>query len=409
MIIILWPAKEWRTKERWCHISRPSLMWAVHHRHDHHDHLHLHHRHHDHHQKIFIFFDKMIIVMIVKLPIFTKIWLTQVGTDSEGEIDEIFFIWPTTLVRRISFNIFFKKTFFFAGAQDRQREPVLQHERERFLEKALRDCRSSWRGDRANWKFNPGDFSETSTTMIKRFSPRLGPLTFPTRCCGVTVSSTYSTSSIPSPSTKLTTLHSTQFIGGKHSLNFNRAPVSGLRCRQRARRQKIVVRSRTRSWKDWRWGWEVRRRCWEAPRRCSAPQEAWGDQLLVRANCFRFLKPPHAGEKLELVCVFAFSETFHLQGKNNSDEERHKGAELCWDPSHRLTLGHWDNLGSPEKTWQGRENLENPENRDRIMMRTPGTQFSKDRLWHKFKCSKFNFTLSWNWNVPLLPSHLWTK
>ena len=156
--------------------------------------------------------------------------------------------------------------------------------------------------------------------------------------------------------TKLITLHSTQFIGGKHSLNFNRALVSGLRCQQRARRQKIVVRSRTRSWKGWRWGWEVRRRCWEAPRRCSAPQEAWGDQLLVRANCSRFPKPPHAGEKLELVCVFAFSETFHLQGKNNSDEERYKGTELCWDPSHCLILGQpgepWENLTGPRKPWK---------------------------------------------------------
>ena len=28
----------------------------------------------------------------------------QVGTDSEGEIDEIFFIWPTTLVTNIPFG-----------------------------------------------------------------------------------------------------------------------------------------------------------------------------------------------------------------------------------------------------------------------------------------------------------------
>ena len=46
------------------------------------------------------------------------------------------------------------------------------------------------------------------------FSSRRVPPTFPTRCCGVTALSTCSTSSIPSPSTKLTTLHSTQFIGG---------------------------------------------------------------------------------------------------------------------------------------------------------------------------------------------------
>ena len=37
--------------------------------------------------------------------------------------------------------------------------------------------------------------------------------TFRTRYCGVTALSISSTSSIPSPSTKLTTLHSTQFTG----------------------------------------------------------------------------------------------------------------------------------------------------------------------------------------------------
>ena len=179
MMIILWPAKEWLTRERWCHISKPSLMWALHHRHDHHDHLHLHHRHHDHHQKIFIFFDKMIIVMIVKLPIFTKIWLTQVGTDSEGEIDEIFFIWPTTLVRRISFNIFFKYIFLCRCTRSTARARSTAWAREIswksvtrllfFLKgwSSKREIQSRWRF----WNFNNIDHQEIPPQARSSYLP----------------------------------------------------------------------------------------------------------------------------------------------------------------------------------------------------------------------------------------------
>ena len=48
-----------------------------------------------------------------------------------------------------------------------------------------------------------------------QFFPRPAPLTSPTRCCGVTASSTSSTSSIPSPSTKSTIHHSTQSTSKK--------------------------------------------------------------------------------------------------------------------------------------------------------------------------------------------------
>ena len=46
------------------------------------------HRNDDDHKKV--------ISKILKVP------QLQVGTDSEGEIDEIFFIWPTTLVTNTS-------------------------------------------------------------------------------------------------------------------------------------------------------------------------------------------------------------------------------------------------------------------------------------------------------------------
>ena len=31
-----------------------------------------------------------------------KFWSFQIGTDSEGEEDELFFIWPTTLIHKIN-------------------------------------------------------------------------------------------------------------------------------------------------------------------------------------------------------------------------------------------------------------------------------------------------------------------
>ena len=147
--------------------------------------------------------------------------MTQVGTDSEGEIDEIFFIWPTTLVRRISFNIFFKAHFSLQVHKIDSESPFYSMSARDFLKKryeivVLLEGVIEQTGNSIQVTFNKTS-TTAATTMIKRSPPRLGRLTFPTRCCGVTASSTYSTSSIPSPSTKSTTLHSTQFIGGRHS------------------------------------------------------------------------------------------------------------------------------------------------------------------------------------------------
>ena len=56
---------------------------------------------------------------------------------------------------------------------------------------------------------------DNDISLSVQFFPRRAPLTSPTRCCGVTASSTYSTSSIPSPSTKSTIHHSTQSTSKK--------------------------------------------------------------------------------------------------------------------------------------------------------------------------------------------------
>ena len=59
------------------------------------------------------------------------------------------------------------------------------------------------------------NMNDNDISLSVQFFPRLAPLTFPTRCCGVTASSTSSTSSIPSPSTKSTIHHSTQSTSKK--------------------------------------------------------------------------------------------------------------------------------------------------------------------------------------------------
>ena len=78
--------------------------------------------------------------------------------------------------------------------------------------------------------------------------------------------------------------------------------ASGLRCRQRARRQKTVARSRMRSWRSWRWGWRGRRRCWGGRRGCCVPQEASGGQT----SFFRFLMPLRPGDISEKGLFTAF-------------------------------------------------------------------------------------------------------
>ena len=97
---------------------------------------------------------KKVISKILKVP------QLQVGTDSEGEIDEIFFIWPTTLVTITSScsSSMFHKTLL-QGAQNWQREPFLQHERSRLLEEALRDRRSPRGSYWADWELHSGELS----------------------------------------------------------------------------------------------------------------------------------------------------------------------------------------------------------------------------------------------------------
>ena len=199
---------------------------------------------------------------------------------------------------------------------------------------------------------------------------------------------------------------------------------SGLTCRQRAKRQKTVARSRMRSWRSWRWGWRGRRRCWGGRRRCCVPREAWGGQT----NFFRFLMPLRPGDvdsvkpptKLNVgwclkhprrlfrnLCDMKFkkllkhywhSPILSISRSGSTPMRNDTRAQSCAEILHIVwSWGRqWDTVPrNPETTW---ESLGHPGTHEDTQghLRTPRDTVSQDWLWQKLECSIWNFPLYWN-------------
>ena len=123
-----------------------------------------------------------------------------VGTDSEGEEDELFFIWPTTIIHKINQD----SPFYEMSAKDFLKK---RYEIVVILEGVVEQTGNSIQVHHSGVRLSNKNVIINPPPPIRPDLP-----TSPTRCCGATDLPTCSPSNIPLPSTKLIILPSTPSI-----------------------------------------------------------------------------------------------------------------------------------------------------------------------------------------------------